>query len=72
MKEELPHKYGWATGLVLITIFIAMVLAAIVRLEKRKADGTLIELYDPIEPQEIKDFRNQDKDDERRNNKYVD
>ena len=59
MKEELPHKYGWATGLVLITIFIAMVLAAIVRLEKRKADGTLIELCDPIEPQEIKDFRNQ-------------
>ena len=66
MKEELPHKYGWATGLVLITIFIAMVLAAIVRLEKRKADETLIELYDPIEPQEIKDFRNQNKDEHNR------
>ena len=65
MKEELPHKYGWVTGLVLITIFIAMVLAAIVRLEKRKADGTLIELYDPIEPQEIKDFRNQNKDEKK-------
>ena len=66
MKEELPHKYGWATGLVLITIFIAMVLAAIVKKKKKITEDTLIELYDPIESQEIKDFRNQNKDEHNR------
>ncbi len=65
MNEETPHKYGWVTGIILIAIFIAMIITAIVRLEKKKADGTLIELYDPIEPQEIKDFRNQNKDEKK-------
>ena len=60
MSDELPHKYGWVTGLILIAIFIAMIITAIARLEKKKADGTLIELYDPIEPQEVKDFRHID------------
>ena len=64
MSDELPHKYGWVTGLILIAIFIAMIITAIVRLEKKKVDDTLRELYDPIEPQEIKDFRNQNKEDE--------
>ena len=64
MKEELPHKHGWLIVLIMMGVFLAMVATAIVRLEKKKADDTLIELYDPIEPQEIKDFRNQNKDDE--------
>lgn len=60
MKNELPNKNGWITGVVLMGIFLAMVVTAIARLEKKKEDGTLIELYDPIEPQEVKDFRHID------------
>ena len=57
MSDETPHKQGWLIGLVLMGIFLAMVVTAIVRLEKKKVDDTIIELYEPIEPQEVKDFR---------------
>jgi hypothetical protein len=60
MKNELPHKDGWLIGLVLMGIFLAMVVTAIIRLEKKKTDDNLIELYDPIEPQEVRDFRHTD------------
>ena len=60
MIDETPHKHGWLIGLVLMGIFLAMVVTAIVRLEKNKAENDLIELYDPIEPQEVKDFRHID------------
>ena len=60
MKNELPHKHGWLVGLAMMGVFLAMVITAIARLEKKKADDTLRELYDPIEPQEVKDFRHID------------
>ena len=59
MKNESPHKeaYGLLIGLILIIALIVMVVTAIVNIEKEKVDDTLIELHDPIEPQEVRDFR---------------
>ena len=59
MKNESPHKeaYGLLIGLILIIALIVMVVTAIVSIEKKKVDDTLIELHDPIEPQEVRDFR---------------
>ena len=64
MRNESPHKeaysyfkslFGLLIGLILIITFIVMVV--IVSIEKKKVDDTLIELHDPIEPQEVRDFR---------------
>ena len=64
MRNESPHKevysyfkslFGLLIGLILIITFIVIVV--IVNIEKEKVDDTLIELHDPIEPQEVRDFR---------------
>ena len=59
MRNESPHKeaYGLLIGLILIIVLITMIITAIVSIEKKKVDDTLIELHDPIEPQEVRDFR---------------
>lgn len=63
-RNESPHKEVYSyfkslfellIGLILIITFIVMIV--IVNIEKEKVDDTLIELHDPIEPQEVRDFR---------------
>ena len=58
--KELQNKARINAVILLLVIFIVMLFVAVViRVKEREKDSTLYELYDPIEPQEIRDFRNQ-------------
>jgi len=58
--NDLQNKARINAVILLLVIFIVMLFVAVViRVKEREKDSTLYELYDPIEPQEIRDFRNQ-------------
>ena len=58
--SELQNKARINAVILLLVIFIVMLfIAVVIRVKEREKDSTLYELYDPIEPQEIRDFRNQ-------------
>lgn len=58
--NELQNKTGTNAVIFIIVLFLVLLcISAIIRIKEREIDNTLIELYDPIEPQEIRDFRNQ-------------
>ena len=58
--NELQNKTGTNVIIFVIVLFIVLLfIAVVIRVKEREKDSTLYELYDPIEPQEIRDFRNQ-------------
>lgn len=58
--NEIQNKTGTNAVIFIIVLFLVLLcISAIIRIKEREVDNTLIELYDPIEPQEIRDFRNQ-------------
>ena len=58
--SDLQNKARINAVIFIIVLFIVMLFVAVViRVKEREKDSTLYELYDPIEPQEIRDFRNQ-------------
>jgi len=58
--NDLQNKARINAVILLLVIFIVMLfIAVVIRVKEREKDSTLYELYDPIEPQEIRDFRNQ-------------
>lgn len=58
--NDIQNKARINAVILLLVIFIVMLfIAVVIRVKEREKDSTLYELYDPIEPQEIRDFRNQ-------------
>jgi len=58
--KELQNKARINAVILLLVIFIVMLFVAVViRVKEQEKDSVIYELYDPIEPQEIRDFRNQ-------------
>jgi len=56
--NDLQNKARINAVILLLVIFIVMLfIAVVIRVKEREKDSTLYELYDPIEPQEIRDFR---------------
>lgn len=55
MSNELPTKKGLIS--VLLLIALAILIGFFILVFEQEKDDTLYELYDPIEPQEIRDFR---------------